>query len=859
MKMLIPLIFLFPILASAAGKIINADIAPAGAANIARNKMASGTNYAWCVNNSSGVLSDLSVTASRAVATDANGQPVASATTATELGYVNGVTSSIQTQLNGKLSAVSFAAFGSTPNSNGGSASGGTITLQPADASNPGGVSTAAQTFAGKKTFNGGMDAGSNKITSVTDPASAQDAATKNYVDTQLSYLNPAAKVYAASTANIAGTYTNAVSGVCVGDTFTVTATGALSMDGASPPSGSRVLLKNQASTFQNGVWTVTVVGSVGVSPVLTRALDFDTAADMSSGQIIPVVNGTVNAGSSWYQTNDISTCNSDAQSWTQFQKASSAYASSTLTSAHWLIGNSSNVATDVAMSGDASVTNAGAVTVGKVNGVTYPASPGTNTVPVVTSSNTITYETVPNAALANSSVTVNGTVCTLGSSCSPAASGSNANNMIYVDSGNGHGSTNTKVRRYSFVRQQVGALITYADSATNGASFTVATGGAGNYFMCAHEARAGAAVAAVGITVNGDQLTTSITTPITFAHGMRAAGVGTTNGQSTSACVVLALADADVVRVQDTGNEDGTDSRSSFMMVRLSDTGSAVYYNDGNGHGSGGTTTRRWTDARITNGGSDITYTGSSTNGDKFTAGTTGTYAICAGDTRSGGTLDSGITINSSSTSTNVSTISYANGKRTYMNGMSSGATFTDCLFIPLAVNDVIRLQDDSGAANDTSSLSFISIVKVGSLNNTQFVDTGNGHGSVETTRVLFSTLENNTGYGITVTNSSLAGTQFVAATAGVYAGCMNGYVNGGPEYLGIMYNGWRLPSTNIGTPIPFSDGARNIMLAGASSMGNQVCWAGYMNVGDNVSFADNVNTTTTNDLVMASFSAIQ
>lgn len=43
------------------------------------------------------------ITASRALASDANGLPVASATTATELGYVSGVTSAIQTQLGNKL------------------------------------------------------------------------------------------------------------------------------------------------------------------------------------------------------------------------------------------------------------------------------------------------------------------------------------------------------------------------------------------------------------------------------------------------------------------------------------------------------------------------------------------------------------------------------------------------------------------------------------------------------------------------------------------------------------------------------------------------------------------------------------
>ncbi len=48
------------------------------------------------------------------------------------------------------------------------------------------------------------------------------------------------------------------------------------------------------------------------------------------------------------------------------------------------------------AMSGDATITNAGAITVAKVNGVTYPASPATGTVPIVTSSNTVTYSTPP-------------------------------------------------------------------------------------------------------------------------------------------------------------------------------------------------------------------------------------------------------------------------------------------------------------------------------------------------------------------------------------------------------------------------------------------------------------------------------
>ena len=61
--------------------------------------------------------------------------------------------------------------------------------------------------------------------------------------------------------------------------------------------------------------------------------------------------------------------------------------------------------------------------TVGHVNGVSYGASPSTNTVAVVTGANATTYEAVPNAALANASTTINGQTCTLGSTCTITAS----------------------------------------------------------------------------------------------------------------------------------------------------------------------------------------------------------------------------------------------------------------------------------------------------------------------------------------------------------------------------------------------------------------------------------------------------
>lgn len=156
------------------------------------------------------------------------------------------------------------------------------------------------------KTVSGGS------IINQADPVNPQDASTKNYVDTVASGLNPLQGVYAATIgSNIVGTYSNGIAGI--GATFTVTATGAFTLDGVTPPINSRILLKDQTSGFQNGVYSLTVTGGSLISPVLTRALDYDTASDVDAGDLIPVINGTVNTQTSWLQTATVVTIGTDS------------------------------------------------------------------------------------------------------------------------------------------------------------------------------------------------------------------------------------------------------------------------------------------------------------------------------------------------------------------------------------------------------------------------------------------------------------------------------------------------------------------------------------------------------------------
>jgi hypothetical protein len=184
----------------------------------------------------------------------------------------------------------------------------------------------------------------SQKITLVADPTAAQDAATKAYVDNVTGGINTHGQVVAASTANIAGTYANGTSdqgaGLGIGATFTASANGAISLDGISPVLNDRVLLKDQTTQTQNGIYTVTTVGTTGVPFVLTRATDANNSitGQVKAGDFVYINGGTANGGQGWVMnstgtaTGGTIKLGTDNLNWVQFSGVSEITAGAGLT-----------------------------------------------------------------------------------------------------------------------------------------------------------------------------------------------------------------------------------------------------------------------------------------------------------------------------------------------------------------------------------------------------------------------------------------------------------------------------------------------------------------------------------------------
>src|SRR6056300_619227 len=125
--------------------------------------------------------------------------------------------------------------------------------------------------------------------------------ANKAYVDQVAQGLDTKPSTRAATTADLSATYSNGSSGV--GATLTAGSNGAIVIDGVSLSVDDRVLVKDQSTAAENGIYTVTTQGDGSTAFVLTRATPEDQPEELTGGAFVFVEEGTANANNGYVFT----------------------------------------------------------------------------------------------------------------------------------------------------------------------------------------------------------------------------------------------------------------------------------------------------------------------------------------------------------------------------------------------------------------------------------------------------------------------------------------------------------------------------------------------------------------------------
>ena len=263
---------------------------------------------------------------------------------------------------------------------------------------------------------------GLTSVTVTQDPVSALQLATKQYVDTLASsgihYHDPVYVESPDTAGNLNATYNQpGGAGDGVGATLTNAGTQvALTIDGVLMTVGKRVLIYNQTNGYENGIYTVTTVGTGSTNWVLTRATDADTYSPFSpdslgQGDAFFVQAGATGIGETYIcNTVGVITFGTTDITFAQISSAQvySAGTGLTLTGTQFSISNTA--ATAGTYGTDARNTTLTVNAQGQITNIfDQPISIAPSQI----------NATIPNSGLTNSSITINGSAISLGGSVS--------------------------------------------------------------------------------------------------------------------------------------------------------------------------------------------------------------------------------------------------------------------------------------------------------------------------------------------------------------------------------------------------------------------------------------------------------
>ena len=226
-------------------------------------------------------IASSNLTASRALQSNGSGKVEVSDVTTTELGYLDGVSSAIQTQIDSKQTSDAQLTdiAGLTPTDSNFIVGDGSnfVTEAGSTARTSLGLGTISTQASSNVAITGGS------VTGLGSPSNSSDAATKNYVDEAVAGLRTRIIAEVATTANV-----NLSNGLEAGD----------SIDGVTLVAGDRVLVKDQSTATENGLYLAVSSGAASRDP------EHDTIAELSGGLVV-VNQGTANDNKIFLCTTD--------------------------------------------------------------------------------------------------------------------------------------------------------------------------------------------------------------------------------------------------------------------------------------------------------------------------------------------------------------------------------------------------------------------------------------------------------------------------------------------------------------------------------------------------------------------------
>ena len=300
------------------------------------------------------------LTTARALVSDGSGDVSVSAVTATEVGYLDGVTSAIQTQIDAKgASNANLVAIGNLAKTDGNLIVGNGSTWvaeNGATARTSLGLGSVATQAANNVSISGGS------VTGLGAPSSNSDAATKSYVDTAVAGLRTRVIAECATTGNV-----NLSNALEAGD----------AIDGVTLVSGDRVLVKNQSTATENGLYLAVGSGAGAAS----RDPEHNTIAELSGGMVV-VNQGSVN-------DNKIFLCTTDSDG----SLGSTSITYTTITPQN--VGTVTSIATGTGINGG-TITSSGTISID-------------NTVATLAGTQTLTNKTITAPVIASIATVSNG------------------------------------------------------------------------------------------------------------------------------------------------------------------------------------------------------------------------------------------------------------------------------------------------------------------------------------------------------------------------------------------------------------------------------------------------------------------